>query len=182
LGLTLLLDGKPFNVEMGKSIKLSGSFENPTVQVQAAATRLFTYGGISMEYPSYFQWEADVADPDVQIWTISGADSVLMYLVFSQAVTLDFFTSSLAKEFGEENTKISPVGYSLGGVNFVGQRVHAAIGEAFITQDVLVIPGPSGAERLLVLQDVDPKMHPESEEARVVMELLSKTFAVKKFK
>ncbi len=179
LKLTLFVNGKPFPVEFGREQKLAGEFKNPTIVLRAAATRRFSYGGISFEYPANFTWEADIEGKDYRCWTISGNDSKIMYFVLRSEFTPELYATSMVKQFGAKNTTIRPVSRKLGKTSLKGKRVAAIIAETEIVQDAFTIPAPANQWRLLVLQDIAPERTPKLEEPKRVLDLLSKSFTVK---
>lgn len=180
LKLTLLIGDRSVPLELDKPQKLEGEFRNPVVRVKAAPTRTFSYGGIAFDYPSSFTWEADIEGPNYRNWTMSGNDSKIMYFVLQAPFTPQLYAEGVAEEFGEGNSKITPIRREFGGRRFEGQRVTANIAGSKIIQDALAIPAPNGQWRLLVLQDVAPEVTPKLTEPRSVLRLLTETFDVKR--
>ena len=178
LQLTLFVNGKPIPVALGRERKLTGEFKNPTIVVRAAATRRFSYGGISFEYPAKFTWEAEIGRKAYRCWTLSGNDSKIMYFVVGSELTPEIYAKGIVEQFGAKNTTIQPIRRRFGKRKLEGKRVAMIIGGSAIVQDAFTIPAAANQWRLLVLQDVAPERTPELEEPKRVLDLLSKSFRV----
>lgn len=179
LELTLFVNGKPFSVELGRGQKITSDFKNPTIVVRAAATRRFSYGGISFEYPANFTWEAEVEGNAYKCWTISGNDSKIMYFVLGSEFTPELYAKGMVEQFGAKNTTTKTFSRGFGEISLEGKRVEAIVGEARIVQDAFSIPASANQWRLLVLQDIAPERTPKLEEPKRVLDLLSKSLTVK---
>lgn len=180
LNLTLIIDGKQFPTELGQQKVITGEFKNPTIVVRAAETRQFAYGGIAFDYPANFTWEAEVDENIYKCWTVSGNDSKIMYFVLGTDFTPELFVKQMTQQFGADNLRDEPVTREFGKTKLKGKRMIIKSGGIEIVQDALAIPAPENQWRMLVLQDVVPERTPELEEPKRVLELLSKTFALKK--
>ena len=179
LNLTLLVDGKPIPIELGRKRKLIGEFKNPTIAVRAAATRRFSYGGISFEYPTNFSWEAEVTGNDYGRWTMDGNDCIIMYFVVGYEFTPALYAKGAAKQFGAKNTTVTPFRRKLGETLLIGKRIVIVVGGSEIVQDAFAIPAPNHQWRLLLLQGVAPERTTEPEEPKRVLDLLSRSLRVK---
>ncbi len=172
---TLHIDGKTMPLTLGKPITLPGKYDQPEVRIDASPTRTFPYGGLSFLYPAHFGWEADINDPDLQSWTLSGNNFTIMYFVFREVTTLEEFTQMLVGKFGKENTQVSETQRTWGTQNLKGSRLEVSLMDAGINMEVFAIPAQSGT-RLIAFQDTPPDKHGISSEGKTALQLLADSF------
>jgi hypothetical protein len=151
----LKLGDQTLSITEGATVEASGTFTNPKVTLTPEPHRTFPYGGLSFRYPRAFVFEADVSDPDVKTWTLSGNDLTILVFVFSDEVTTEAFAGGMAEQFGEENSRITstdariPVGEKV----LRGTQMDVVLAGQQLQIDILHIPTKAEGTTLLVLQD-----------------------------
>ena len=178
--LTLQVNGKSVAMESGEEVKLSGTFQDPTIRVTASPTRQFAYGGISFDYPANFTWEADIEGSSYRSWIMSGHDCGIMYFAVEVELSPEDYAESMQEQFGRENTRVEPITQEFGTLKLQGKRVLAKVAGKYVAQDAFAIPGPPNQRRLLVLQGMPSEDEPDLEEPKRVLELLSKSLRLTK--
>jgi len=171
------LDGKVFAIAEGESMKLDGTWTDPTIRIVADPHRRFSYGGVSFLYPRGFTFEADVDDPDSRSWILSGNDFTIMVFVLSGRITPEAYADSVAGRFGDENCKRSALPEDLLGRKIHGTRLDVRVVGHRLTIDVFALPAVEGT-RLLVLQDSPDESGRESRESRETMAVLRQSMAI----
>lgn len=171
------MDGKTYAVNEGESLKLTGTFNNPTVTIYDEPYREFSYGGVSFLYPRSFSFEAELKRPGHKNWTLSGKEFKIIYFLFSTNVTADHFADNLADRFGKQNCKTSRITFELTGQKIEGTRLEVALGGK-LTMDIYRLPS-GGQTKLLVFQDIPDNSGQPSQEGRDALSLLKKSLAVK---
>lgn len=165
---TRLVPEKPFEVTI-KGEKIKG-----LLQVEPLKT--FNYGGISLQYPRYFTFEADLSDKDVSLWNLSGSNCVLMIQLYPAEMDHKIMAQMLQPRFGEKNSIVSDCTLSLKGNETKGSRLTTTIGDSSITQEIYSFKVQSGS-LLLILQDTLSLDGKSSEEGRKFRQLLIETLS-----
>jgi len=171
------VDGKVFAMAEGESMKLDGTWIDPTIRIVADPHRQFSYGGVSFLYPRGFTFEADVDDADSRSWVLSGNDFTIMVFVLSGRITPEAYADSMADRFGDENCKLSPLPEDLLGKKIHGTRLDVKVVGHRLTVDVFALPSVEGT-RLLVLQDSPEESGRASRESREAMAVLRQSMAI----
>ena len=165
---TRLVPEKPFEITI-KGEKLQG-----LLQVEPLKT--FNYGGISLQYPRHFTFEADLSDKDVSLWNLSGSNCVLMIQLYPAEMDHQIMARMLLPRFGEKNSTVSDCTLSLKGNETKGSKLTTTIGESSITQEIYSFR-VKGGSMLLILQDTLNLDGRSSEEGRKFRQLLSETLS-----
>ena len=174
LGYTLLLDKEKIRLAAGEEIKIKGVFENPKATLIPDQERLFTYGGATFKYPSYFAFEADFEAEGVKQWSLDGNDFVLMLQYYeSPKVTPQSLSEELKNLYGP-GTQSENISYSFNGNKYSGIRVRISLAGTRVVQDIIALPTRKGS-RLLVLQDHPPEEKVSEDESQFVLKLLHET-------
>jgi hypothetical protein len=155
----------------GQTVNIGGT----PVTVSLNAYKTFSYGGVEFNYPSNFNFIAEVQNPAAKSWTLAGVDFVIRVVNTDKKVTLAGYIEELKKEY--EGTKLSSkeVDLSMGGKNFKGAFISYVNGQIITTIDV--IPFAPGV--FLELEDArgpDGKHTPECQRAN---EFLQSSLKVK---
>ena len=173
-GYTLDVSGKRLPLTLGSPTSIQGTFKNPTVTLQAAATRHFSYGGLQFDYPATFSFEYE-KEEGYRNWTIAGKSTKILYFVVANSFTSEAYAEEMQRQFGEAQTVLTPIRGNFGKKAVTGHRIQANVSGVEIIQDAYNIPAPQGESRLLVLQDCDPKRAESKEEPTQVLKLLTQT-------
>ncbi|MCA9074869.1 MAG: hypothetical protein KDA93_07545 [Planctomycetaceae bacterium] len=179
LTYTLEVDGKKFLLNADKTVILKGSFNNPKVTLRASETRRFEQDDIAFNYPANFTFEADLSDPDVRTWTMSGNNVTLMLFGFDGPVTPTELINSTAQTLKTTVEQLKPTSLKLGSLTSEGQTASLTLGEASLSYTVVTIPTAEGKGRLLVVQDVPGDDGKPSEEFTTVVKMLEESFSKK---
>jgi hypothetical protein len=166
------------SVTEGETVPVAGSFKDPPVTVRPEAHRVFPYGGISFRYPRTFTFEADLDDPDIRSWTLSGNDFKVIYFVFSVPVTPEGQTKETCKSYGNCRFLDRSANLKLAGVTLTGVRVEATIQGNRMTHEAYQVPTKGKGSRLLVFQDWPGDGEPRSREGAEALRMLISSFRV----
>jgi hypothetical protein len=156
----------------GEPGALRGQFVDPVVSVTPEPFRVFELAGISFRYPRAFTFEADVEDPSLKSWTLSGNDLRIMCFALLEAVSPEAFARNLTSHFGPGAARVREprAVLRLGKETLDGVVVDVVVAKHRMTMSVYGIPGPG--HRILVLQDSpDESGRPSREAAGAVKEL-----------
>jgi len=166
----------------GETANVSGTFTNPNITLRADAVRVFPYQGISFQYPRFFTFEADVADPDYKGWTLSGTNLEIMYFVFGGRVTTHEYAQNVIEQFGADQCKVSNPNAEItfGEHTLSGTSLHVTVAGHNMTMDVYAVPSGGSQTKLLVLQDSLDEAGNHSSEAINTLDLLKASFNVSK--
>lgn len=172
------INGQKYEIKKGDELEIKGEFSNPRVKFEVEPFKEFNYGGISLKYPQNFSFEADLADPNVKMWNLSGNSGILMIQKYSLEMDHKTMASLLQPRYGEDNARISPCSMNLGGKETEGTKVVATFGGSAISQEVYSFKQGEGS-LLMILQDsVDPAGN-QTAEGLALKKLLSETFKLK---
>lgn len=169
---TLEINGQPYALSPDKPLKITGDFSNPELTLRVAQTRILQAAGVSFSYPSYFTFEADTTDPEVQTWTVSGNDVTIMLFRFAEPVTPRELATSTAGELNVAEPTIEDLAVSLGGKELAGVKATMPLGGLTIIQQSLEIPGAAMGSRMLVVQEVRSAGAAEAAELGAALKLL----------
>lgn len=188
----ITVDGKPHRTEPNQVIVLKGKFEDPKIRIEVSETRRFSNAGISFEYPAYFEWEFDQIDDTYYCWSMSGDTTHITVFDTEMAETAKEHAERLSDDDFMQTLSMSPISRTLGKSTLHGYRVIQDFSDSELkgqglgnTTDVFSIPAPKGRSRLFVLTNVTPELKSDtdefdfdSEEPKIVLEYLTKSFAV----
>ncbi|MDD3146585.1 MAG: hypothetical protein PHD82_04735 [Candidatus Riflebacteria bacterium] len=172
----LVVDTQEYKIEPGVPVELSLKGEKVKAVLNIEPLKTFNYGGVELQYPRYFTFEADLSDKDVKLWNLSGNQCVLMIQRYPvPGMDHLIMAQMLQPRFGEKNSIMSPCSMKLLGEEAKGTRLTTTIGDSTITQDIYSFKSGSGS-LLLILQDTLGLNSAPSEEGKNFKEMLSQTF------
>ncbi len=176
------IDDQEVTVGQGESVPVEGTFTNPKVSVHAAESRVFPYRGMSFRYPQNYAFEADVADPNVGIWTLTGTDTTIMIFAFSEKVTSESYARDMLGEFGEANAKITEekTNVQFGDQKLTGATLQAVIAGQKLEMSIHDVPTAGKGTTLLVIQDLLNDQGNRSAEGTATIKMMQESFEVKK--
>ncbi len=171
----LVVDGREYQIEAEKPLDLTVKGENLKAVLKIEPLKTFNYGGIELQYPRYFTFEADLSDKDVKLWNLSGAQCVLMVQKYP-VPEMDHLVMAqmLQPRCGEKNSIMSPCSMKLLGEEAKGTMLTTTIGESTIIQEIYSFKA-GGGSLLLIFQDTLGVKSLPSEEGRNFKDLLSRT-------
>ncbi|HNO78404.1 MAG TPA: hypothetical protein PKN33_10125 [Phycisphaerae bacterium] len=188
----ITVDGKPHRTEPNQVIVLKGKFEDPKIRIEVSETRRFSNAGISFEYPAYFEWEFEQIEGAYNCWTMSGDETSIMVFDMEMEMTAKEHAESMSDTDFMRTESMSPITRILGKSTLDGIRVVRNYADPELkdlgletTQDIFDVPTPKGRSRLLLLNGVTPELKSDtdefdfdSEEPKIVLKYLTKSFAV----
>ncbi|PKL46346.1 MAG: hypothetical protein CVV42_16655 [Candidatus Riflebacteria bacterium HGW-Riflebacteria-2] len=136
----------------------------------------FVYGDIELSYPRYFTFEADLGEPEVKLWSLSGNKTVLMVQRYPVEMDHRTMAEQLVPSFGEGNSRLGTCEMVFNGNKTPGSRVITTIGEGTIAQEIYSFAMKSGS-LLLIIQDTLDNGN-NSEEFKSFRDQLSRTFKI----
>jgi len=175
----LLLNGQELPLFTDKEVELPADAGNASVRLTVDPDKKFTYGGVNLSYPRYFTFEADLSDPAMELWSLSGNKAVLMIQRYPVEMNHRTMAEQLLPSFGVENTTLSDCEIVLDQKKSAGSRVVTTIGDGTISQEIYSFKLASGS-LLLILQDTLAANGSASSESIKFREQLSKTFKILK--
>ncbi len=176
LSYTLEVDGLKFLITADKTVILKGNFQNPKVTLRASSTRRFEHVGIAFDYPANFTFEADVSEPGIRSWTMSGNNVTLMLFDFEQPVKPAELIASTAESLETNVDRMEPTTIKLGSLNAEGQSALLKVGEVALTYSVVALPAAEGKSRLLIVQDLPQENGQPSDEKTAILKTLDDSF------
>jgi hypothetical protein len=136
----------------------------------------FNYGDVDFQYPRYFTFEADLNEPEVRLWSLSGNKAVLMVQRYPVEMDHKLMAEQLLPSFGEGNSTLGTCEMMFNGVNNAGSRVVTTIGEGTIAQEIYSFDMANGS-LLMILQDTLDN-DKNSDEFKAFRAQLSRTFKI----
>ncbi|MDD2999095.1 MAG: hypothetical protein PHV05_08555 [Candidatus Riflebacteria bacterium] len=173
----LLVNGSEYEIFAGKDTELPLKLDNPKISLKLEPFKTFNYGGIYLQYPRYYTFEADLADKEASFWNLSGKQSILMIQKYPAEMDHKIMATMLKPRFGEENTTVGECSMNLNGIVTKGSKVVASIGGSSISQEIFSFKLNSGS-LLLILQNALNEKGEPSEEGQILRELLTSTFKI----
>jgi hypothetical protein len=173
---------KSISITEGEIIKLDGTFSNPKITVAPQPYRVFSYQGIMFKYPRFFTFEADLADPNGKIWTLSGNDLVVMFFVLSGQLTTGEFANSMIDQFGQENCTATDADakITLGKQILSGTTIQIDVAKHKMVMNIYRIPSDEAVTKLLVIQDNLDDSGNRSDEGKQILEILKSSFTIER--
>lgn len=180
LELVVKIDGQSVSISEGESARVEGTFTNPTVTVTPQPYRVFEYGGVTFRYPRGFMFEADLDDPLVKSWTLSGNDITIMYFTFGEEVTRGNLARNMMEGFGRENCEMLERDgkITLGKGTFPRTSFRVTVAGHTMVVDLCEIPSRGNGSRLLVFQDGMDEAGNRSREGKETISGIKSSFAV----
>lgn len=172
----LLLDGQETRLVPEKPFEITIKGEKIKGLLQVEPLKIFNYGGISLQYPRHFTFEADLSDKDVSLWNLSGSNCVLMIQLYPAEMDHKIMAQMLQPRFGEKNSIVSDCTLALKGNETKGSKLTTTIGDSSITQEIYSFR-VQGGSLLLILQDTLNLDGRSSEEGRKFRQLLIDTLS-----
>ncbi|HNW09791.1 MAG TPA: hypothetical protein PLK58_00775 [Candidatus Rifleibacterium sp.] len=172
----LVIDGQETRLVPEKPFEITIKGEKMQGLLQVEPLKTFNYGGISLQYPRHFTFEADLSDKDVSLWNLSGSNCVLMIQLYPAEMDHKIMAQMLQPRFGEKNSTVSDCTLSLKGNETKGSKLTTTIGDSSITQEIYSFK-VQGGSLLLILQDTLNLDGKSSEEGRKFRQLLIETLS-----
>lgn len=173
----LLIDGKEYEVFTDRETPLPVKLDNPKVSLKVEALKTFNYGGIVLQYPRYFTFEADLNDEEVSLWNLSGNSCVLMIQKYPADMDHIIMAKMLQPRFGEGNAVVGECEMMLNGSNSKGSKVVTTIGDSTISQEIFSFK-VEGGSLLLIFQDTLNADGSHSEEGLKFQKLVSDSLKI----
>ena len=175
----LLLNNRELPVFTDREVELPADAGSASVRLAVDPNKKFTYGGVSLSYPRYFTFEADVGDPGIQLWSLSGNKVVLMIQRYPVEMDHRTMAEQLLPSFGVENSTLGSCTILLEQKKTDGSQVITTIGEGTISQEIYSFKMAPGS-LLLILQDTLEPDGSVASEGIKFREQLSSTFILLK--
>jgi hypothetical protein len=177
---TLEVAGKPVTIEPDQAVEIEAAGKVPVIP-RVAPHRVFRLGGLDFHYPRGYGFEADLSDPEMHTWTLSGNDHKIMVFRYpgnpaheaQRAAVLDQMKAAYKGKSRQEVDEIVLAGRTL-----KGARVHAELVGAGFTQRVFSFATAKDGY-LLILQD-SPQAGKPTPEAVTAEKFFTGTFAFPK--
>ncbi len=176
---TLEVNGQKYLLSADKTVILKGSFQNPKVTLRASSTRRFVHDGIAFDYPANFTFEADLSDPGIRTWTMSGNNVTLMLFDFDEPVKPTELIASTAESLKTNVDRMESTSLKLGTLNAKGQSALLKVGDVALSYTVLAMPAAAGKSRLLIVQDLPQDNGQPSNERTDILKMLGDSFTQK---
>lgn len=168
------LQDKEFPLRIGEKISIKGNFVNPTIELEAAPYKHFTYGEVAFDYPASFTWEAAL-DGELRNWTLSGNDFKIMLFRTSQPFTPEALSKQTIATIG--GSELKDCTRVLGGIELKGKCFDVAPGGHKITNQAYALKVRNGYGVLLFQDSSDTENL--SSEGQAAIKVLERTFKLK---
>lgn len=167
-------DGKRVPIELDAPFTTAALGASKSVVLRLEPHREFTYGGVRFRFPREYSFEADLADPNVKIWTLSGNDCVLMIHRYANQPSVDELQQSVVDEmlkaYKGAKKKTAPVSMDVQGTVNKGTRIEAELASTRIHQDLYAIR--SGKDVVMLIVQDTPKEGGDASKERLATERL----------
>ncbi len=173
----LLMSGQEIPLFTDKDTELPENAGKAKARLIVEPNKRFTYGGIELSYPRYFTFEADLSEPGVRLWSLSGNQAVLMVQRYPVVMDHRTMAEQLLPSFGAGNSKLSECEITLEQKKTAGSRVITTIGEGIISQEIYSFAMASGS-LLLIIQDTIVADGSSSAETSKFHQQLAETFKI----
>lgn len=170
----LQVNGKATRMSLDKEISLNTKAGRTRFLLAREATRHFDKSGLKFDYPTDYGFEADLSDPALAIWTLSGRDSLLMLQrmpLAGPALLRDQMVKQLVKQYGSKNVVLRPASLFLNGRDVEGKRLRVSLAKQTLVQEIFAFSNPKYAF-ILMIQDA-PERGKESAETKTLKAILS---------
>ncbi len=170
----LQINGKATPMLLDKEISLDTKAMRSRFLLSRGATRRFEKSGVKFDYPVDYSFEADLSDPKIAIWTLSGNNSLLMLQRFplsGPALLREGMVRELTAGYGKKNVVVKPATLFFGGRQIEGKRLFVTLAKQRLAQEVFAFSNQKYAF-VLMIQDA-PQGGKESAETRVLKGILS---------
>ena len=175
---TLIINGERHEIVPDEPLKITGTLENPTVTLQVSKHRTFQAAGVGFEYPAYFTFEAETADPDVQTWTVSGNDVTVILFRFAERVSPADLAKSTADALEAKVTESQPLKLKLGEKDHFGVKTTISFASQALIQQTVSLPAGDKGSRILVIQEVRADNAAAAAEVPAIIKLLGSTLVI----
>jgi hypothetical protein len=154
----LTVDGKTVTINLNEETQVElGATGQSRVRLTQIPTRIFDKAGVRFSYPVGFSFEADDTDRNVTIWTMSGANSMVMLQKFrklSDAQILNAVVPDIVRQYPAKSTRVTPTSIVLGGKTLAGKKLNISIGTAKLVQEVFVFSNAKSSFTLILQDDL----------------------------
>lgn len=173
----LLINGEAHTIFPDKPITLEQSLEKPVVELRIMPFREFAYSSVSFKYPQYFAFDAELSDPSVKLWTLTGRETVIMVQKFSEPMNHSTMAAMIQPNYGDEISRIFPGEIELMNEKFEGSVIAAAFGGMALTQEIFSFDTDDGPVLIVIQNKVDQK-GAKGQEGEEIRKLLKETFTI----
>ncbi len=174
---TLIVDGKPYPIAIGKELQLEGTLMKPTIELEASATRKFSRGGLEFQYPAGYSWEARLEKQNLKTWILTGNDITILYFVVDdEPFSPKIYAEGFREQMADPDVKIMPHRMKFGKNELTGKRMEFSVGGITLHQDAYELPTIGSKSRLLVIQT--PAESEDNDECRTTMKLLTESMVI----
>lgn len=172
--IILEIDGQEYYLRDGQSLRLEGTFTNPTISVREADTRTFKTEDLQFDYPSHFAYEFE-QDFGYRSWTLDGQNFVVMYFEYDEPMDLDFFVDEMVKQFGKQNCKVEAKTIQMGDKLLKGKRINISLIGQRLTLDFMEIELSEFKTHFIAFQDAIQEDGQSTQEGKDTMEMIEST-------
>ena len=178
LKITLTINGVPHEIKPGAELVVDGEFKDPKMVLTMAKERHFDKGGVSFLYPASYTFEAEVENPNIKTWTLSGNDVKFIIFRLKDKANPRVFAADIAENFGPQRN-VSKHSRKLGKRVYKGSKIQITSGGYHLVQEVLDIPVKQGSI-LIILQRPDEREQYDEAEVNGAIKLMTESFVAKK--
>lgn len=175
----LKIAGEEFPIRLNEQMQLTIGTKGHNVLLTVKPTRIFNYGNVYFEYPHFYTFEADLEDPNIQMWTLSGNDAKIMIHRYRIVLTHQKFRNIMVEQYGRNNCKVEKCQIKINNKIIEGSKIYASIAGSIISQEIYSFRTNFGTT-VLILQDglSDDERSPSKEGIELKL-LFEKMFQVK---
>lgn len=182
LTFSLTIGDQTVAIAEGEPTQLEGNFADPSVTLDIEPYRTFNLRGVRFDYPRHFTWEADLTDPNVAIWTLSGATYKIMFFAFHDNTTAADIVDSLEANFSGQGAEVTkkPCKIMLEGNMIDGTQLDLTLVGNKLVDQVYALPSAGTMSRLVIFQDTPNENGQPSDEAVEALKRFTASFKEEK--
>ena len=174
---TLEVAGKPVPIEPDKAVEIEAAGKTPVV-LRVAPHRVFTLGGLHFHYPKAYGFEADLSDPAVALWTLSGNTHKILVMRYpgnpAHEVLRGAMRGQIAESTKTAKAKVKADELVLGGKTLKGSRVDSLILDHPVSHRIFSTA--TAKDSLIFFLQDSPEEGKPSAEATAAEKLFAETF------
>lgn len=170
----LQINGKPTPIALDKEFSLDSKAGRTRFLLSRGKARRFDKSGVKFDYPSDYGFEADLSDPKVAIWTLSGRSSLLMLQrlpLAGPALLREQMVKELVRQYGSKNVVVRPASLFVGGRDIEGKRLRVSLAKQTLVQEIFAFSNQKYAF-VMLLQDA-PESGKETAETKDLKAMLT---------
>lgn len=178
---TLTVDGNKHPIAIGEKKKLRLGDKNVKMMLSVDPYREFDKHGVSFIFPENYVYSHDDSDDTVKIWSLDGADNIVMLqkydLATSPEVLLEAFLPEYKQQFQGLKVKEKKKTFSTKRNKLRGHSLEIRMGDIGLIQDIYAFKNAGGLF-ILIVQDTRENPSKATTEYKAMLKLLRNSLKI----